>query len=64
MYHLTQREAEVFHLLVSGYSDKEIASELRISWATVRTHVEHVLMKCNVKRRRDLAKVVDLVRSA
>jgi DNA-binding NarL/FixJ family response regulator len=53
---LTKREVEVFELLRAGCSDKEIAAALHISWATARKHVEHVLSKCNVKRRRDLSR--------
>lgn len=51
---LSPRETEVAKLLKQGLTDPEIATALGISWSTVRTHVRHVLLKCNVNRRRDL----------
>src|SRR5207249_1631688 len=42
---LTKREAEVLQLLARGRSNAEIAQELYLSNATVRTHVAHVLQK-------------------
>jgi DNA-binding NarL/FixJ family response regulator len=49
---LTPRELEVYGLLRAGDADKQIAEKLKVSLSTVRTHVEHVLMKCNVRSRR------------
>ena len=48
---LTTREKEVFTLLVSGLSTKEIASSLKISEKTVRNHVSNVMQKLGVKGR-------------
>ena len=39
---LTAREQEVFRLIASGLSNPEIAQELFISEATVKTHVTHI----------------------
>ena len=48
---LTTREKEVFTLLVSGLSTKEIASSLNISEKTVRNHISNVMQKLGVKGR-------------
>ena len=48
---LTRRECEVLELLGRGLSNKEIASELCLSVATVKHHVHHVLEKLQLERR-------------
>ena len=42
---LTPREREVFDLLVSGYTNDDIAAKLSISKRTVETHRLHVMTK-------------------
>ncbi len=48
---LTPREKEVFELLVTGLSTKEIAHTLNISEKTVRNHISNVMQKLGVKGR-------------
>ena len=48
---LTRREREVFELIASGRSNPEIAQELFLSEATVKTHVGHILSKLNARDR-------------
>jgi DNA-binding NarL/FixJ family response regulator len=48
---LTRRESEVLELLGRGFSNKEIASELCLSVATVKHHVHHVLEKLQLQGR-------------
>lgn len=48
---LTVREGEVLQLIGHGLSNKEIASELEVSVATVKHHVHHVLSKLKLPRR-------------
>ena len=48
---LTKREKEVFELLVSNRTTKEIAKELKISEKTVRNHISNAMQKLGVKGR-------------
>ena len=52
---LTKRETEVLELLARGSSNKEIASTLFVSQATVATHVRNVLGKTGAKNRTEAA---------
>jgi DNA-binding NarL/FixJ family response regulator len=48
---LTPREIEVARLIYLGFSNEDIAHELNISVATVKTHVHNLLVKFNVRSR-------------
>jgi DNA-binding NarL/FixJ family response regulator len=48
---LTSREIEVLRLLAQGRSNAEIARDLHVSDATVKTHVAHVLAKLGLASR-------------
>jgi DNA-binding NarL/FixJ family response regulator len=48
---LTQREREVLELAARGYLYKEIAESLRISVATVSTHISRIFEKLHVRSR-------------
>ena len=57
---LTEREQEVFDLLVLNKSTKEIASFLGISEKTVRNHISNTIQKLGVKGRAQA--VVELIK--
>lgn len=57
---LTARERNVFELLITNMSTKDIASELNISEKTVRNHVSNVIQKLGVNGR--ACAVVELLR--
>jgi DNA-binding NarL/FixJ family response regulator len=48
---LTQREAEVLTLIAGGNSNAEIARELFISEATVKTHINNLFAKAGLRDR-------------
>ena len=52
---LTEREVDVLRLIVGGNSNKEIASALFISEATVKTHINNLLGKLGVSDRTQAA---------
>ena len=52
---LTQRELEILRLIAQGLENKEIAEQLVISEATVRTHVSNILGKLHLASRTQAA---------
>ena len=57
---LTNREEEVFSLLVKNKTTREIARERGISEKTVRNHISNSMQKLGVKGRAQA--VVELIR--
>jgi DNA-binding NarL/FixJ family response regulator len=48
---LSEREIEVIRLVAKGLSNKEIATEIHVSQATVKTHLIHIFRKLDVNDR-------------
>ena len=48
---LTERELEVLTLIAAGLSNQEIANQLVISLATVKSHTSHIYTKLGVRNR-------------
>jgi DNA-binding NarL/FixJ family response regulator len=58
-YNITPREKEILQLLIKGYSIKAIASELKISFDTARTHLKNIYPKLHVNCGKEaIAKVL------
>ena len=48
---LSKRELEILDLLALGHSNQEIAEQLFVSLSTVKTHLQNLFTKLDVKRR-------------
>jgi two-component system, NarL family, response regulator LiaR len=48
---LSKRELEILNLLALGHSNQEIAASLFVSLSTVKSHIQHLFEKLEVKRR-------------
>jgi DNA-binding NarL/FixJ family response regulator len=48
---LTERERDVLRLIVVGRNNSEIASELYVGEATVKTHINHIFAKLGARDR-------------
>ena len=57
---LTNREKEIFNLLVKNMTTREIAEKLLISEKTVRNHISNTMQKLGVKSRSGA--VVELIK--
>ncbi len=54
---LSRREIEVYDLLISYKTNKEISEELYIAESTVKKHVQNILKKANADNREALIKL-------
>ena len=59
-YILTEREREIFNLLIKNKTTKDIAVILNISEKTVRNHISNTMQKLGVKGR--ASAVVELIK--
>ena len=50
-YEITDREADVLHMISHGYSNTEIAEKLFISVNTVKYHIKNLYLKLDAKNR-------------
>lgn len=56
---LSQRERQIFNLIVLVKTNKEIANELIISVNTVKFHIKNIYEKLNIKSRREAQNLKD-----
>jgi DNA-binding NarL/FixJ family response regulator len=56
-YDLTEREREVLNWIAKGYTNRQIAHALFISYSTVKNHVSKVLSKLEVSNRVEAATI-------
>jgi DNA-binding NarL/FixJ family response regulator len=54
-FNLTQREKQIFHLLMEGLSYKEIAARCFISVDTINSHIRKIYTKLKVRSRAEIA---------
>ena len=48
---LSPKEVKILTFVALGYSDKEIGQKLKISYGTVRTYVDRVILKLRAQNR-------------
>lgn len=51
---LTERQKEVCGLIICGKTNKEIMTELFIEQSTLKSHINQIYKKLNIKSRREL----------
>lgn len=54
LHGLTERQREVYDLIISGKTNKEIMAELFIEQSTLKSHINQIYRKLNIKSRRAL----------
>lgn len=51
---LTRREKEILQLIGEGFTNKQIARQLNISFHTVHVHRNHIMAKLGIRKQADL----------
>jgi len=51
---LTERQRDVYDLIISGKTNKEIISKLFIEQSTLKSHINQIYRKLNIKNRHEL----------
>lgn len=57
-YNLTDRELDVLEYVLRGSANKDIADQLSLGLATVKTHLHHIFQKTGVRARSELVSKV------
>jgi len=58
---LSTRERQIFNLIATSYSNKEIANELNVSINTVKFHVKNIYEKVEIKNRKEALSLAEKV---
>lgn len=61
-FKFSNREKDIFAILVNGKSTKEIAEELYISPETVKKHIQNILKKTNTNSRLELLALINSIK--
>jgi DNA-binding NarL/FixJ family response regulator len=56
---LTERQREVYDLIILGKTNKEIMTELFIEQSTLKSHINQIYKKLKIKNRRELKSKVN-----
>ncbi|GCF95356.1 helix-turn-helix transcriptional regulator [Enterococcus florum] len=59
VHQFTQREMEIFQLLLEHKPNQEIADELFLSVGTVKTHVHNIFIKLDIKKRTQIQAIYE-----
>jgi len=54
LYGLTERQKEVYDLIIAGKTNKEIMTKLFIEQSTLKSHINQIYKKLDIKSRREL----------
>lgn len=57
--YLTERELEVFSLVLQGMNNQEISDALTVSMGTVKAHIHNIYQKADVTRRYELVRLYE-----
>jgi DNA-binding NarL/FixJ family response regulator len=57
-FHLTARETTVVHHLLKGWTNKEIANEMRLTERTIKEHFKHISEKTRATTRTGIAMTI------
>jgi len=57
-FHLTARETTVVHHLLKGWTNKEIANEMRLTEQTIKEHLKHISEKTRATTRTGIAMTI------
>ncbi len=57
---LTTRQKQVFDLIVTGKSNKEIMDELNIELSTLKTHINKIYKILEIKSRQQIKKLKNM----
>ena len=57
---LTSRQKEVYELIMSGKTNKDIMENLFIEQSTLKTHINQIYKKLNIKNRKELKSKINI----
>lgn len=62
-YNLSEREGEVFNLIVRGLTNKRIAEDLHISLNTVKYHIRNIYEKLNINSKNEVIEIISEIKN-